>query len=136
MLLERGRNVGALVEAARWGDLALVQQLVARGIPVDATEEDGVSALICAASAGEVEIIDYLIDHGANVNATSCRYGRTPLMALLAALHDSDTYCQVAKRLLEAGARVDITDHAGKNAIDYAEERGDPRVAELLRATS
>jgi hypothetical protein len=56
------------VYAAATGDLRTVEQLLSRGLPVNARNEDGSTALYGAAVEGQMPVIRYLVEHGADVN--------------------------------------------------------------------
>ena len=117
----------ALVEAARRGDLATVQELLGAGADPAAHTELGNTALIYAARDGRIEIARTLIGHGASVNWIDGE-GVTPL--ILAAFKD---HGEVAALLLAQGADRSIRDRWGRSALDYALRRGaeDP-IAKML----
>src|SRR5258705_2463203 len=60
----------ALMFAARVGDLASAQLLVAAGANVNDADAWGVSAMVLAAHSGVGEIANLLLDKGANANST------------------------------------------------------------------
>jgi uncharacterized protein len=59
----------ALMFAARVGDLASVQLLIAAGANVNDADAWGVSAMVLAAHSGFGDIVDLLLDKGANANS-------------------------------------------------------------------
>jgi ankyrin repeat protein len=61
--------VDDLHKAARAGDLQRVEELIARGAPVNGRDSLGGTPLHDAAWAGETEIVALLIAKGAEVNA-------------------------------------------------------------------
>jgi ankyrin repeat protein len=69
-----------LRHAASAGNLELVQELLARHVPVDARSNYGQTALIQAASYGRKEVCQLLIDAKARIN-TKDSFGLTALMA-------------------------------------------------------
>jgi ankyrin repeat protein len=59
----------ALMFAARVGDLASVQLLIAAGANVNDADAWGISAMVLAAHSGFGDIVDVLLDKGANANS-------------------------------------------------------------------
>jgi ankyrin repeat protein len=59
----------ALLFAARVGDLASAQLLVAAGANVNDADAWGVSAMVLAAHSGFTEMVEFLLDKGADANA-------------------------------------------------------------------
>lgn len=72
-----------LVYSAGCGEKRIVDGLLKRGVPVNATNHEGSTALHYAAGAGETQIVADLIDSGANVNAINL-WGNSPLHNALA----------------------------------------------------
>ena len=73
---------GVLLEAARKGDFAKVEALLAKGADVKAVSKDmyqeGNTPLHCAAEKGHTAIVDTLLAHGADAKAVA-KTGWTPL---------------------------------------------------------
>lgn len=63
---------GALLAAARQGDVKQMQSLLARGVPVNQSDEEGMTPLHAAAEAGHVGAIKALIEAG---EGRGCRKG-------------------------------------------------------------
>jgi len=57
-----------MMEAAKRGDLAVVEQLLAHGTNVDAVDGWGATALMYAAQKGHVRVVKALLDAGANID--------------------------------------------------------------------
>ena len=122
----------ALHAAAQRGDVALVQELLAGGAPVNVFDEIGMTPLHYAAKEGHVPVLDLLLHAGAEVDARDPRViGNTPLGEV--AGHCSH---EIAGRLLAAGADPTIRGWMQRSALDRARERTRPeglRVRELLQ---
>jgi uncharacterized protein len=121
----------ALMAAAYVGALELVDDLVDRGVDLDACDESGYTALMFAANGEQAEVVRVLLDAGADPDASD-RFGNTVLM--FAAQH-GDT--SAIKRLLAAGAdatRPRVQD--GLRAHDVVEANGHRRAAAILRAAA
>jgi len=69
----------SLIEAAKKGDIASMQTLLAEGADVNASYR-GFTALMNAAGGGQTAAVRLLLDAGADVNATT-KDGATALMA-------------------------------------------------------
>jgi ankyrin repeat protein len=137
MLLQAGANVRAqsrlggylpLHLAAQAGSAAVVDQLLARGAPVNQTTTTGATPLMLAASSGSVAATTRLLDAGAEINATESAQGQTALM-FAAALDRADA----VKTLIARGAAVStatkvidleaLTAAPGEEALQQAQRR-------------
>lgn len=96
-----------LARAARTGDLAKVERLLAAGAEVDHVVSGGYTALAIAVRHGHAEIVRVLLAHGADPNAAR-RNQFAPLG--LAVTHGR---VEIARMLLEHGAQVDAGDQGG-----------------------
>ena len=67
-----------LAQAALWGQLSFVRELLANGADVKATNSDGNTALHLAAFMCHQEVVELLIEHGAELDRKNQR-GETPL---------------------------------------------------------
>ncbi len=111
----KGRNgKTALIIAAAWGRLGIVELLLQKDAEVDAKNSGGWTALRCAARHRHLDVAKVLLKKGANVNAKD-NCGET-------ALHDAVRFCkkEVAYFLLEHGAFPLIADNGGFTALDAA----------------
>ncbi len=97
------------VAAAGRGDMDTVRAVLAeRPDWVTKTGSHGRTMLWEAAYRGRIAMVDHLLDHGADIDACGCHF--TPLLV------DISPYCaarfrkhqEVAARLLERGARLDV----------------------------
>lgn len=137
-LAENGRGTTALGEAARWGRLDLLEELLADGMAVDARTESGCTPLILAASGGQVEVVRSLLQRGADVNAIAEGSGCTPLIACLSARHSKRVYRTLCKLLLDAGAAatLSVRDRNGRTALDWARDGRPLEVSKLVEEAS
>lgn len=118
----------ALIQAARRGERATVQTLLAQGASVQATDASGVTALIAAAYGNHVEVARVLIQAGADVNVQD----NTKQSAFLIAT--SEGYVELLKLTLQAGADVHRTDSYDGTGLIRAADRGHVEVIrELLK---
>jgi RNA polymerase sigma factor (sigma-70 family) len=105
-----------LVRAAQFGDVELVDLLVAAGAPV-ATEcgcAGGESPLWAATVVGNEPVVDYLLGAGAPPDATAFA-GATPLHVAAQRGHHG-----IVRLLLRAGGDPDLRDGHGRTAADWA----------------
>jgi len=122
---------GQLIDAARNGDLAAVQTLLAGGADANRAQGDGMTALHWAAERGHAAVAELLLSAGAAVEAKTRIGSYTPLHLASRGGHGS-----IATALLDAGADPHATTsgsgvtplHLAAAAMDGAEV-----VTELLR---
>ncbi|HEX9990707.1 MAG TPA: PQQ-binding-like beta-propeller repeat protein [Chloroflexia bacterium] len=114
----------ALREAARAGDLARIEALLAAGVPVDAPARYGQTPLYFAAEKGHLAVARRLVERGANVNAKDRFFGASALGVALQGGH-----LELARYLLAHGAEdADF-------ALAVAIEQNDPELARAALAT-
>jgi outer membrane protein assembly factor BamB len=89
----------ALREAARAGDVARIDALLASGAPIDAPARYGQTPLYFAAEKGHLAAVKRLVERGANVNAENSFFAETPLEVAL-----RENRLEVARHLLAHGA--------------------------------
>lgn len=94
----RSDDIASFNWAASKGDVASMQQLIARGVRIDDADYDGRTPLHIAASEGHLEIVRLLLGLGANVDARD-RWDGTPLEDAYRGGHE-----QVVRLLEEHGA--------------------------------
>lgn len=111
--VRNAKDESPLMLAALKGQLALCEQLIARGADVNKT---GWAPLHYAATNGSLPIIQLLLDRYAYIDAESPN-GTTPLM--MAALYGT---IDAVKLLLDAGADVGIKNGLGLTALDFAQK--------------
>ena len=103
----------ALLHAAWKGHLAAVRWLAEHGARLNRQGKEW-AALHYAAFAGHAAVVSYLLERGADINALSTN-GSTPLM--MAAREGKEA---IAGALLAAGARRDIVNEWGDDALRWA----------------
>ncbi|RJR31412.1 hypothetical protein C4569_02195 [Candidatus Parcubacteria bacterium] len=111
----------ALRTAVMQGNVKLVYQLIKASAKVN----NGRSALLTAVSSEDLPIIDLLIDNNANLDVIE---GNDTLLS--AAVKTGNE--EVVSRLLNAGARIDMTDPYGQTALHVASEFGHLPIVNLL----
>ena len=149
----------SLADAVVSSPVAVVRDLVARGVDVNEKDEEGVTPLMRAASAGRGEVVSVLVASGAEVDAKT-NGGVTPLMmaalggyadavapllakanpnakdnqgrtALMAAATSGNA--AVVDALIAAGAEIAAADAAGSTALTYASAEGKAAVIVALQ---
>src|SRR5262249_30618854 len=120
--LERHEGDGnrALHWAALNGNPVLLEQLIARGAAVNATNRVGATPLLYAVA--NLESVKTLLKAGADVNRAS-QIGTTPIVAAAAYPHSSE----VVRLLLEHGAKLNMTQESRsvRDPLSVAAVNGD-----------
>ncbi|MBA3954883.1 ankyrin repeat domain-containing protein [Candidatus Dependentiae bacterium] len=125
-----------LIQAAKSGDLACVQALIAHAeVHINATDENTATALHGAARNGHKEVVKLLLEKGADID-TEDENNHTPLHSAAYA-----GYAEVVKLLLQKGASINTRvegnededeEEEGYTALHLAAENGHKEVVELL----
>lgn len=113
-------------EAVIVANTPLVDDFIARGADVNATEDDGTTLLMRAVNGRASQIAQRLIDAGANVSAAN-RFGVT---ALYLAARNSDTL--IATALLAAGADPNTALPEGETVLMTAAKNGSTQIVRAL----
>lgn len=137
LFIQRGADINranrfgeqALLHAAWKGRLAAVRWLVEHGARLNRDGKEW-AALHYAAFAGHAEVVGYLLESGADVNALSTN-GSTPLM--MAAREGKEA---IAGTLLRAGARPDIVNDLGDDALRWAMRYNNLRIAREIAGSA
>ncbi len=135
-------NEGAtpMARAARTGDIAAMEILVAHGASVSQPLKNGTTPLMFATGLGrgvsafakdyatEAELVaatKFLLDHGADINAVSAA-GQTAMH--FAAQATDANFPQpsddLVKLLVSRGAKLDVVDKQGRSPIEMAQGKG------------
>ena len=126
VLVGCGDPDGALIQAARDGDIEVVKQHLAAGTDVNTKDDHEYTPLHWAAMEGRREVAELLISQGANVNAKN-KVGSTPLH--IAAYMKFD----LAELLIAKGATINVTDDVSRTPLDDAIEGDKKETVDLLR---
>src|ERR1035437_3461976 len=119
-----------LHDAAKAGDKAKVEELLAEGADINAKDENDYSPLHSAVDAAQPEIVELLLAKGAEVNGRGVSHNEiTPLH--LAAYRGLKA---IAALLLVQGADINAKSSTGLTPLCYAVNNGRNDVAELLVA--
>ncbi len=129
----KAKRTKKLREAASNGSFIEITNLIKRGVDIDEPDSDGgENALTMAILGGHDDAVELLISSGANVNFVASQ-GNTPL---LSAAYQGDKSIAVCRRLLDAGASVNLSpsngQYAGVTALYLAASKGAEKVGKLL----
>jgi ankyrin repeat protein len=124
---KQGMEFFELHDAARDGDVARVEALLAGGLHPDAGPLSR-SPLAAAAANGHVDVVDLLLARGAALDR--CEEGR-PTALIRAAQRGK---LAVVQQLVRAGANVDHEDGHVGNAADHAALNRNPEIVTWLQA--
>lgn len=122
-------DIKSFIAAARANDVDTAKQLVARGVPVDSTDERGRTALLVATYQNAVEVARYLIDAGADVNLQDDLQDSPYLYA------GAEGKLDILKMMVAAGADLDSTNRYGGTALIPAAHHGHIDVVRYLLTT-
>ena len=120
-------NTTALMKAAQYNRLEIVQALIRAGAALNLQEKNGNTALIYAIWNFRPEIAQELIRAGAALNLQENENGYTALM--YAAAYN---YLEFAQELIRAGAVLDVQDNQGRTALQIARSQGHTKLSALL----
>ncbi len=118
--------LGSLLQAIWRGDIAVVEELLGKGVDPNAKTKLGDSPLHVAAKKDMPEIIRLLIAKGADVNSRE-HNGKTPLIEAASAGRSAN-----AEVFLKAGADINARDENGYTALMWAAMRGFAEFVEVL----
>lgn len=121
-----------LHDAARRGDLAAVERLLAGGTQVEATDIGGATPLYIAAGEGHSAVVARLLAAGGNAR----RQVLGPFGSIGTPIHAASRYgrLDVVRVLLEAGVDPNLPDEGVGPPLHTAVRNGQTAAAELLRS--
>jgi ankyrin repeat protein len=129
-LLATGLELDAFEAAASGRTERLADVLAAEPAAVDAWSVDGFTPLHLAAFFGRDQAVDLLLERGAGVGAVSRNAMHVmPLHSAIAGGHAS-----IARRLVEAGADVNVRQQDGFTPLHEAAQNGDAELVDYLLA--
>jgi|GEM_PF-1487575 len=115
----------ALVRAAHYSNLTVVNKLISAGADIDYVGECGDTALIQAAAHGKVDIVHELIKKGANIHHAN-EFDNTALLEA--------SNIAVVQELINAGANINYAGNFGDTVLLKAIKNGKVAlVRELLK---
>jgi ankyrin repeat protein len=123
-----GESWTPLDRAARAGQVAVMEVLLAAKADVNSRGSTKQTPLFGAANEGRIEAVNLLLGAGAAIDAADEK-GRTALIYILSSKHDD-----IMKLLIEKGTNVNAKDTDGDSALDLAVSFGKYELADLLRA--
>ena len=126
-------SAAELHDAARRGDLAAVERLLAAGAQVDATDGGGATPLYLASGEGHTAVVARLLAAGGDPRRpASGPFGSTgtPIHAAVRYGH-----LDVVRVLLEAGVDPNLPDDGVGPPLHTALRRGQAAIAELLKSS-
>jgi serine/threonine-protein phosphatase 6 regulatory ankyrin repeat subunit B len=107
------KRLAELIAAARAGDTDKVKQLLDKGTDINASEpESGDTALLAAIDKGQWATAEYLLSRNPDLTLED-HNGNSPLYLTVSR---GDPAVAMVKRLLDAGAPVDLGPRTGENA--------------------
>lgn len=109
-----------LLLAAESGSAEIMRLLVDAGADSRFRARDGTNIVLAAASSGHVAALDLALQLQPDPNTRTVS-GETPLHVLLGSQAGPETAAMM-KLLADKGARIDITNSAGRTATDFAKE--------------
>jgi ankyrin repeat protein len=113
--------------AARKGDSAQALSFLARGAHINAPDIRGETAMHWVVIGGNEPLAAYFLKKGGNTGARN-NDGITPLMYAIS----PDPQIGMVKRLLDAGAKINVRDKFGMTVFDYAVYKSRTEIARLL----
>ena len=140
-LIDAGADVNAknaihdsayLLAGAR-GYRDILALTLAHGADLKSTNRYGGTALIPACERGHVEVVDMLLRAGVAPDHVN-NLGWTGLLEAVILGDGGPRHQAIVKRLIEAGADVNLADGKGVTPLKHARERGQSEVARLLEA--
>jgi ankyrin repeat protein len=135
-------GITPLLQAARYGDAAVIKALLDGGASLDVGHPQGETPLMAAARAGSLPAVTLLLERGSDPNAVESQWQQTALMWAAAeghvdvvdALLDAGAEPNMQARVTELTRRSTRTDFptGGFTALMWAARNGDEAVVKRL----
>ena len=119
----------AMVAAVKDGDAPKVKSLLDQGADPAACNKLGWPVSVLAASLGHTEVLRVLNDRSHDIVFQDAPGRWTPLLEAA-----GNGHLETVRFLLACHAEPNLGDRFGNSPLDYAVQRGYPKVAEVLRA--
>jgi ankyrin repeat protein len=117
------------------GSIPMLEVLLPAGADLTIRNRYGGVSVIPASERGHVEYVRRVVQTGIDVNHLNDLHWSALLEAVI--LGDgSETYAEIVRILLAAGADPNLADRDGVTALVHAERLGHHRLAEVLRGTT
>lgn len=141
LLIEAGADVNAkdhkqdspYLYAGAEGKLEILKLTVAAGADLKSTNRYGGTALTPAAHHGHLDVVKYLVTTGVDIDQVN-NLGWTALLEAVILGNGNETYQEIIKILLDAGADKSISDGNNDTPLDHAKMKQQIKVIKLLEA--
>ena len=112
-------------------DIRLLELTLANGAQVNAKDSYNGTGLIRAAERGHAAIIGRLLETSIEIDHIN-RLGWTALLEAIILGEGGDRHTEVVRRLVAAGADVNLADGEGVTPLAHARRQGFSRAVEIL----
>jgi ankyrin repeat protein len=124
------RLVELMMDAARSGRKDIIPALLSAGVELECRDTKGYTPLILASYNGHECTTELLLERGANANNADDDRGNTALMGVA-----FKGYGGIARLLINAGADINLRNHAGQTALMTAALFGRTDMVAMLLAS-
>ena len=128
-LPSRDRLQELLFDATRLGRVDVIPALLQAGALIDAHDRKGYTPLILASYHGHCDATELLLDEGVPIDQPDTVRGNTALMGVA-----FKGYAAIANLLIDRGADINRTNHAGQTALMMASLFGHHAIVDRLLA--